>query len=157
HPGCPGQLRQPGHIVTGTNGLRLVTSRLIPAKPEQLFEAWTSPEHLRKWWGPPGGHCTHAIVELVVGGSYLRDNTLADGSNVIIPGRFTLIDAPHQLAYTWQVRPGPAHSELVTVTFAACDAGTQVTVEHIQIRDERSKTEHTAGWAACLDRLAAYA
>jgi hypothetical protein len=42
-------------------------------------------------------------------------------------------------------------------TSAARDGGTEVTVEHVQIHDERSKTEHAAGWAACLDRLAAYA
>jgi len=143
--------------VTGSTDLRLVTSRLIPAKPERLFEAWTSPAHLRRWWGPPGGHCTHAIVEPVVGGIYRLDNTLADGSTVIISGRFTHIAAPRQLAYTWQVRPGPARSELVTVTFAACGAGTEVTVEHVQILDEHSKAEHAAGWAACLDRLAMYA
>lgn len=47
--------------------------------------------------------------------------------------------------------------ELVTVTFAACDASTEVTVKHVQILDERSRTEHAAGWAACPDRLAMYA
>jgi uncharacterized protein YndB with AHSA1/START domain len=142
--------------VTGT-GLRLVTRRLIPASPERLFEAWTSPALLRQWWGPPGGRCTNAAVEPVAGGAYRLDNTLADGSTVVISGQFTLIDAPRQLAYTWQVRPGPARAELVTVTFDACDGGTEVTVEHVQIPDQRLKKEHSAGWAACLDRLAAYA
>ena len=143
--------------MTSTAGLRLVTRRLIPASPERLFEAWTSPALLRQWWGPPGGRCTNAIVEPVVGGTYRLDNTLADGSAVVISGQFTLIYAPRRLAYTWQVRPGPDRSELVTVTFDACDAGTEVTVEHVQIPDEHSKTGHAAGWAACLDRLAAYA
>lgn len=143
--------------MTGATGLRLVTSRLIPAEPERLFEAWTSPAHLCRWWGPPGGHCVSAIVELRVGGRYQLDNTLADGSTVIISGQFTVVDAPRKLAYTWQVRPGPDRSELVTVTFAARDAGTKITVEHVQIHDEHSKAEHAAGWTACLDRLAAYA
>jgi uncharacterized protein YndB with AHSA1/START domain len=142
--------------MTGPTGLRLVTRRLIPASPERLFEAWTSPVLLRQWWGPPGGRCTNATLEPVVGGSYRLDNALADGSSVVISGRFTLIDAPRQLAYTWQVRPGPDRSELVTVTFDACDAGTEVTVEHLQISGENSRTEHAAGWTACLDRLTAY-
>lgn len=143
--------------MTSRASLRLRTSRLIPATPERLFEAWTSPEHLRKWWGPPGGYCTEAIVNPVVGGSYLLSNTLADGSTVVISGRFTLVDAPRQLAYTWQVRPGPDRSELVIVTFAASPGGTEVIVEHLQISDVRSRTEHAAGWNACIDRLAAYA
>jgi uncharacterized protein YndB with AHSA1/START domain len=45
----------------------------------------------------------------------------------------------------------------VTVTFTPCEGGTEVTVEHVQIPDERVRTEHAAGWDACLDRLAAYA
>ena len=143
--------------MTSPADLRLTTRRVIAAQPERLFEVWTSPAHLLKWWGPPGGHCSHAAVEPVVGGSYRLDNTLADGSTVTISGRFTLIDAPHQLAYTWQVRPGPDRSELVTVTFAACDGGTEITVEHVKILDERSRAEHAAGWAACLDRLTVYA
>lgn len=143
--------------MTGATDLRLVTSRLIPVTPERLFEAWTSPAHLRRWWGPPGGHCTQASVELVVGGSYRLANTLADGSTVIISGQFTQVDAPRKLAYTWQVWPGPVRSELVTVSFAACDGGTVVTVEHVQIHDEHTKAEHAAGWAACLERLAVYA
>jgi Activator of Hsp90 ATPase homolog 1-like protein len=44
----------------------------------------------------------------------------------------------------------------VTVSVAACDGGTEVTVEHVQIHDEHMKAEHAAGWAACLERLAAY-
>jgi uncharacterized protein YndB with AHSA1/START domain len=143
--------------VTDATDLRLVASRVIPAKPQRLFEAWISPAHLRQWWGPPGGYCTDAAVEPVIGGSYRLDNTLADGSAVVISGVFTVIDRPRVLAYTWQVRPGPTRSELVTVTFAACDGGTEVTIEHVQISDERSRTEHAAGWAACLRRLAEYA
>ena len=72
--------------MTSTAGLRLVTRRLIPASPERLFEAWTSPALLCQWWGPPGGRCTNAIVEPVVGGTYRLDNTLADGSAVVISG-----------------------------------------------------------------------
>lgn len=45
----------------------------------------------------------------------------------------------------------------MTVTFTPCEGGTEVTVEHVQIPDERVRTEHAAGWDACLDRLAAYA
>ncbi len=96
-------------------------------------------------------------MEPVAGGSYLIGNTLADGSTVTISGRFTVIDPPRKLSYTWQVRPGPDQAELVTVTFTPCEGGTEVTVEHAQIRGERLRAEHAAGWAACLDRLAVYA
>ncbi|HEX5294961.1 MAG TPA: SRPBCC domain-containing protein [Streptosporangiaceae bacterium] len=112
---------------------------------------------MRRWWGPPGGRCTRASVDPVAGGRYRLDSELADGSAVIISGCFTLVEPPRRLTYTWQVEPGPGHSELVTVTFTAVAGGTEVTVEHTAIRDEPTRDEHAAGWAACLDRLAAYA
>ena len=28
--------------------------RVIAATPERLFELWTDPEELAKWWGPEG-------------------------------------------------------------------------------------------------------
>jgi uncharacterized protein YndB with AHSA1/START domain len=74
-----------------------------------------------------------------------------------ISGRFTVVDPPRKLSYTWQVRPGTGQTELVTVTFTPRDDGTEVTVEHAQIPSERLRAEHAAGWAACLDRLAAFA
>ena len=95
-------------------------------------------------------------MEPIVGGAYLLGNTLADGSAVTISGQFIAVDPPRKLSYTWQVRPGPDQSELVTVTFLPCEGGTEVTVEHEQIDSERSRTEHAAGWTTCLDRLAAY-
>jgi uncharacterized protein YndB with AHSA1/START domain len=99
----------------------------------------------------------HATVEAVVGGSYLIGNALADGSTVTISGRFTVVDPPRKLSYTWHVRPGSGRTELVTVSFTLSEGGTEVTVEHEQILDEYSTAEHTAGWTACLDRLATYA
>ena len=157
HAGCSGRLCKRGPVITSPDRRRLVITRLIPAKPERLFEAWTSPEHLRKWWGPPGGYCVHATVEPVVGGSYLIGNALADGTAVTISGRFTVVDPPRKLSYTWHVRPGPDRTELVTVSFTPSEGGTEVTVEHEQIPDERSRAEHTVGWIACLDRLAIHA
>ena len=32
--------------------IKLVIRRTIQATAEQLFTAWTEPEHLKKWWGP---------------------------------------------------------------------------------------------------------
>lgn len=139
--------------MTDTGHRRLVTSRVIAASPERLFAAWTTPDQLRKWWGPPGGHCEDAEVDVRVGGAYRLDNRTADGELVTISGTFTEVSPPTAIAYTWQVDPGPPHRELVTVSFTPCDGGTDVVIRHDRIADEAIWQEHARGWASCLDRL----
>jgi uncharacterized protein YndB with AHSA1/START domain len=138
-----------------TTPLSLTVSRLIPATPSRVFELWTSPEHLVRWWGPPGGTCVDAAVDPVVGGAYRLDNAHPDGTMVTITGTFTRIDAPYLLTYTWRIGDGP--TELVTVTMTAADGGTQVTVLHERITGEAAANGHTAGWDACLERLTVHA
>ena len=100
-------------------------------------------------------------------GTYLGISRIQDAVKLLIPRRRSSSayhrrsDRHHRPAPDDEAadtrQPGPGRSELVTVTFDACDTGTEVTVEHVQIPDERLKTNHAAGWAACIDRLAAYA
>lgn len=143
--------------MTGPANLSLEVSRFIVATPQRLFHAWTSPEHLMKWWGPPGGHCVAATVQPFVGGTYRLDNALADGRLIAITGTFTRVDDPHVLVYTWRIEPGAAGAELVTVTFTGRDGGTEVKVRHERIIDAVTRDGHALGWLACLDRLAMYA
>lgn len=136
---------------------QFVTSRVIAASPERLFAAWTRPDQLRKWWGPPGGHCEDAQLDVRVAGAYRLDNRTANGELITISGTFTEVNPPATIAYTWQVDPGPAHREFVTVSFTACDGGTNVVIRHDQIADDATRREHARGWDSCLDRLAEWA
>ncbi len=143
--------------MSDTGHRRLVTSRVIAASAERLFAAWTTPDQLRKWWGPPGGHCVDAWADVRVGGAYRLDNRTADDELVTIFGTFTEVSPPTTIAYTWRVDPGPPHRELVTVSFTPCDGGTSVMIQHDRIADEATRREHERGWASCLDRLAGWA
>ena len=33
---------------------KLIFTRVFDAPRELVFEAWTRPEHLARWWGPAG-------------------------------------------------------------------------------------------------------
>src|SRR5215469_7586086 len=79
----------------------LVTRKTIRATAQRLFQAWTQPMHLRKWWGPAGIKCIDAVVDLRVGGSYRIGNRLPDGKCLWISGKFEVIEQPHRLIYTW--------------------------------------------------------
>lgn len=137
--------------------LSLVVRRKIKSSPERLFEAWTTPAHLRAWWGPRGVKCNEAVIDLRVGGHYRIGNLLPDGKVVVIEGTFELIEPPSKLIYTWCVDHGPI--ERVTVRFevdARAPGSTEVIVVHDDIRDDAVRTTHETGWSGCLEGLAAH-
>jgi uncharacterized protein YndB with AHSA1/START domain len=137
--------------------LALVVRRTIRAPAARLFEAWTTPEHLRNWWGPSSSvACPEAEVDLRVGGRYRIANRFDDGKLVWIVGEFRAVSPPHELIYTWRIEPGPATTELVTVRFTPRGQSTEVVVVHESIATKAAKRSHEEGWDGCLDGLAEY-
>jgi len=45
-------------------------SHVFKASREKLWQAWTDPDHLRRWFGPTGSTMLHATVDLRVGGMF---------------------------------------------------------------------------------------
>jgi uncharacterized protein YndB with AHSA1/START domain len=140
-----------------TPTLTLVVRRVIRATAERLFEAWTTPEQLSVWWGPPEVTCVTAEVDLRVGGEYRIQNALPDGSLLEIAGTFEVVEKPRRLVYTWSIEPGPGTCERVTVRFEPRDKGTEVIILHERILDDVTRQGHERGWTGCLDGLATYA
>jgi uncharacterized protein YndB with AHSA1/START domain len=136
----------------------LVVRRRIAASAAELFAAWTQPERLRLWWGPPGAVCTAAEVDLRVGGRYRIANRFADGTILWITGVFEEIEPPSRLAYTWRLESRAAQPERVSVQFVPLpDGTTEVIVTHERIADESARAGHERGWQGCLEGLARHA
>src|ERR1700686_1800927 len=49
---------------------QLVIERTLQSSPERVFDAFTDPDQLTKWWWPTGFACPAAEVDLRVGGKY---------------------------------------------------------------------------------------
>lgn len=140
-----------------TQPTSLVARRLIRAKPERVFDAWTQAKDLKQWWGPQSVECVDAHVDLRVGGEYRIANQMPDGNILWISGVFEVIERPFKLVYTWQVGPESPCKERVTVSFEARGKeDTEVTVMHENIPTEAMRDMHQQGWIGCLDGLVAY-
>ncbi len=48
----------------------LVLARMLDAPPDVVFAAWTEPERLDRWWGPPGSELHSQSLDLRPGGAY---------------------------------------------------------------------------------------
>jgi uncharacterized protein YndB with AHSA1/START domain len=132
----------------------LIVRRTIRAPVERVFAAWTQAEHLQRWWGPAGMHCSLAEIDLRVGGRYRIGNEAPNGEVVWIEGEFERIDAPHELVYSWRI--GESAPERVTVRFESREGATEVVVVHERIANAERRTRHEAGWNGCIDGLVDY-
>jgi uncharacterized protein YndB with AHSA1/START domain len=141
---------------TAAQSINLVVRRTIRASAQRLFDAWTRPEQLLKWWGPAHVECAGAEVDLRVGGQYRIGNRLPDGQVLWIAGEFEEVAPPRRLVYTWRLGPRAGDPERVTVRFEPREGGTEVIVVHERLLDQSVRDQHERGWIGCLDGLEAY-
>jgi len=135
--------------------------RTFAGTPEEVFDAWTNPEVLIRWWAAqPTWTSPGCEVDLRVGGHYALQMRDDDGKTYAVGGEYREVDRPRRLAYTWCWEgtdgPHPGHVSLVTVEFHA-DAehgGTTVVLEHAGLSSAESRAGHESGWIGALENLA---
>lgn len=138
------------------NSESLEVTQIISAPPERVFDAWTQPDELRKWWGPSGVYCVAAEIDLQIGGEYRIANQLPDQSVLWIAGEFIVIERPHLLVYTWALEGHDSVAEHVRVAFNEHELGTSVVVTHTRIASPAVREQHEHGWVGCLEGIASH-
>jgi uncharacterized protein YndB with AHSA1/START domain len=134
--------------------------RTFAATPEEVFDAWTNPAVLERWWArEPTWTSPGCDVDLREGGSYTLRMQDERGELHVVGGEYREVVRPHRLVYTWSWQgtdgPHPGHVSLVTVEFHDRDGQTQLVLEHSGLASEQSRVGHGEGWNACLDILQA--
>ena len=146
-------------MATGTRSAAttLKVTRAFRAPCEKVFRAWTDPEALKQWWGPPGYECPDAEVDLRAGGKYrLAMRKVPDGEVFYLTGAYREVRPPQRLVYTWRWESQPDLGEtLVTVEFLDRAGATEVVLTHELFPSQAARDDHDKGWSGCLDRLAA--
>ncbi len=129
--------------------------RVIEASPEAVFAAFVEPDQLALWWGPDDGPVLSAEVDPRVGGRFhIRFRLAEDGTEHGSSGTFEVFDPPHRLAMSWAWDDDDGPSSHVDVTFRPVDQGTEVTLVHSRLGDERERDQHQQGWEGAFDKLA---
>ena len=57
-------------IIPATPDCEIVSSRIVNAPRETVYDAWTDPNHLKNWWGPAGFTNTFKKFDLRPGGKW---------------------------------------------------------------------------------------
>lgn len=136
-------------------GLRL--EQTFAARREDVFDAWTNPEVLRRWWaaGPDWG-TPAAEVDLREGGRYRLSmhNPESDETHTV-GGEYREVRRPERLVYTWAWEgesPEPSET-VVTVEFSDRDGVTDVVLIHEGFSSDESRGAHEHGWNAVFENL----
>jgi uncharacterized protein YndB with AHSA1/START domain len=141
----------------------ITTRRVFDAPRELVFDAWTRPEHLRRWLGPR--ELVVCEIDLRVGGRYRWVQRAPDGSEYRFHGEYREIVRPERLVSTFVFEAFPESEALETLTLRERDGKTTATTltvhKTIQARDGhlasgRMEAGMTEGYAR-LDQLLASA
>jgi len=129
--------------------------RAFRAPIEQVFDAWTNADVLRRWLHcGPDWETPIAEVDLRVGGSIrivMRDP--ADGAEHGATGEYRLIEPPNRLVFSWTFDAHPDNRQLIELQFSERDGITTVVMINSAIATDTQETDQRTGWQLCLDNL----
>ena len=135
--------------------LALHMKRVLPAPRSVVFNAFTDPDELAKWWGPSGFTIPSVEVDLRVGGSYRIAMQPPDGDLFYLSGQFLEVDPPARLVYTFRWEdPDPDDQEtVVTLSFEELGESTELDFTQSTFATEARRALHDQGWTETLERL----
>jgi uncharacterized protein YndB with AHSA1/START domain len=134
----------------------LTISRVIAASPEKLYDAWTNPEVMLKWWGPEGVTVPEHRLDIRVGGGWKTTMLQPTGNRVVCSGVYRLLDRPRRVAMTWawtQPDGQRGHETVVDVSFEKVERGTRMTLVQKTFANAEQEALHNQGWTSSLDKL----
>jgi len=153
------------NTVTETVGEReLRLTRLIDAPREAVWQAWTDPERLKRWFAPLPYTTPEAAFDLRPGGASNIVMQAPDGTRMPNRGQFLEVTPHERLVFTdaytgdWTPREGKPFMTVV-LTFEDEGGKTRYTARVLHwTREDREQHETMGfhqGWAICAEQLAA--
>lgn len=133
--------------------LTLRVARTFAAARARVFAAWTSPESLRRWFGPKGFISPLVEVDLRVGGAYRIALKAPSGELMYAGGTYREISPPRRLVFTWAWEGDDFPETVVTLEFHERGGSTEVVLIHEGLPTEESRLNHQEGWEDTLERM----
>lgn len=138
-------------------------SRTFDAPREMVFEAFTEPDYIGRWWGPNGFSTTTESMKFEVGGEWIFMMHGPDGTDY--PNRivYTRIEKPERLEYDHYGHKDewgdPPHFK-ATITFEQLEEKCRLTLRLLfptaRARNEAAEFGAIEGGKQTLGRLAGY-
>jgi uncharacterized protein YndB with AHSA1/START domain len=131
-----------GTTVNLSSDNEVTIRRTFDAPAKEVFEAWTNPIHVKKWWAPRtlGLAVVACDADVRVGGSYRYVVRTSTGDDFAFSGAYTDVVRPSRLVYTQVFESRNAvGASVITVTFTETNGRTEV-VSH-EVHPSKSALE----------------
>ena len=149
---------------TTVDGRDLILTRTFNASPEKVFNAWTEPALLKKWFAPLPWTIAKVEADVRVGGTNLTLMRSPEGKDFPGYGVYLEVVKNQRLVFTnafakaWEPSEQKPHM-VVALTFDQQAAKTKYSarVSHWTIADREAheKMGFHQGWVTCAEQLAA--
>jgi len=156
--------------LTTSTPLRTVEiTRIFDAPRELVWRAWTDPQQMMRWWGPPTFTAPVCSMDLRVGGKYLYCMQSPDGQQFWSTGVYQEITRPERLIFTdsfadeeGNIVPASHYGMgddfplemVVTVTLEESGDQTKMTLRHAGLPAGEMGDMTEQGWSGSFDKLA---
>ena len=116
--------------VKRTSDLELGVTRTFDAPARVVFEAWTKPELMTRWWAPrsSGAPLMSCEMDVRVGGGYRLEFKPDAGHSMVFFGKYVDVAPPSRLVWT---NEEGGDTTVTTVTFAQKDGKTLLTMHEL--------------------------
>lgn len=128
------------------NKLTFRFERIVPASPEEAFDAWLSSDIP----GTPWNEADNVILQPEIDGMFFWSSK---GKGIY--GRFTEFERPARMRHTWVSPNTLGFESYVTLTFEKHGSGTRMTLIHSELPDHELAKGHEKGWSYFLDAFPA--
>jgi uncharacterized protein YndB with AHSA1/START domain len=144
-------------VVTLPTDTQVQITREFGAPRHLVYQAWTTPELIKRWWSGDRGQVTIAEVDLRPGGTWRYVMTANGGFEVAFHGEYREIVPGERIVSTEIFEGMPDAEAVVTATFAEKDGRTTLTmlVQHAsrEQRDAHINSGMEDGMQEAMDHL----
>ncbi len=126
----------------------LVITRSFDAPARVVFEAWTKPELLKRWWTPRsmGMSLVGCEIDLRTGGGYKFTIGTPDAKTMVFHGKYVEVAVPSRLVWT---NEESENGSVTTVTFE--EKGDKTLVVMREVFPTKEALDESMGMEEALD------
>ena len=147
----------------------VLITREFDAPRELVFQAWTDPAHLARWYAPNGCSIEFRKIDVRPGGEFHSCIRSPEGHECWCKGVYREVVVPERIVCTLVISdehgnsvgpvdvgmdPGWPRETVLTVTLAEHQGGTRLTLRQTVLESLAKRTGAYPSWIEMLDRLA---
>lgn len=135
---------------------RLRIERTLPAPRALVYQAFTDPQRMLKWFGPHGFTATSVDLDVRVDGRWRGGMRGPDGKELIASGAYREVVANERLVFTyaWEDAGVRGHETVCRVELFDHAGQTRMVFTQGPFETEPTAAGHRGGWSEAFEKLA---